>query len=59
MGVALTKGLHTGFNNVLGRIEVGLADLQMNDLLALGFQHPGFRQHFESGLCTQIHHPAG
>src|SRR6202035_3039328 len=39
--------------------EVGLADLQVDDLGARGFQGPGPGQHLERGLSTQPTHPVG
>jgi len=59
VGVTLPQGLNAGFDDVLGGFEVGLADLQMDDFLALGFQRPGFSQHLKGGFGAQVHHSAG
>ncbi len=43
-------------DNVGRGIEVRLADLEVHDIHALGFQPPGFRQNFESGFGTETAH---
>jgi hypothetical protein len=38
---------------VLRRVEVRLADLQMDDAPTLAFQGAGARENFEGGLCAE------
>ena len=44
---------------VPGGVEVGFANLQVDDLPALGLQSPGLGQHFKRGFGAQIHHTGG
>ena len=50
---------HAGVNDVSGRIEVGLADFQVNNIFAFGFQRPRPDQHLEGGLRPQPGHAPG
>ena len=59
MSVPLPQRADTGFHDVLGCIEIGLADLHMDDLPALRLQGPRLRQHLEGRLGAQVHHAAG
>ncbi len=47
LGPALVERAFARLDDVPGRGEVGLADLQVNDVPALLFEGPGPRQHFE------------
>ncbi len=47
---AVAHRLFGGFENVLGRREVGLADAEIDDGMALGLQRIGAVQHGEGGL---------
>ena len=57
--VAVLEGLHAGGHDVLRRIEVGLADFQVDDFPALGFQSAGFRQHLKGAFSPQTAHASG
>ena len=58
MRPATTHRFCAGVNDVGGSIEIGLADLQMDNILALSFECAGAHQHFEGGLRAQPRHPA-
>jgi len=45
--------------DVLGRVEVGLADLEVHYLLALPFERASAREHLERGFRPQSCHPLG
>jgi hypothetical protein len=47
-----------GFDYVGGRIKIGLADLEVNDALALPLERAGFVQNLESGFRAQARHAA-
>ncbi len=53
---ALLQGLRRGVADVLRRIEVGLADLEVDDLPSLRLERPSPRQHFEGGFGPQPAH---
>jgi hypothetical protein len=57
VGGAAAQGLHAGLDDVGGRVEIGLADLEVDDVAALGFQRPRPHQHLEGGLGAQARHP--
>ena len=59
VGPALVQGLGGGLDHVGGGVEVGLADLQVDDVFALGFQGPRLDQHFEGGFGAQARHAPG
>ena len=59
MGKALAQGVYASFDDVSGRVHVGLADFEMNDVLALTLQGAGAHQNFEGGLGSQARHPLG
>ena len=44
------------FDNVAGRVEVRLADLQVNDVAALCFELPGAGKHGKRRLGAQSPH---
>ena len=43
-------------NNIFRRIEVGLADLEVNNLAPRRFQRSRLHQHFERGLGPKTRH---
>ena len=47
------------FHDVLGRVEIGLADFEMDDVLALLLQGAGTDQNFKSGLGAKTRHALG
>ena len=51
--VAVAQRLDGGLDDVLGRLEVGLADAEVDDVLALALQVGGAGQHLEGGLGAQ------
>jgi len=53
------EGVDTGFDNVGGSVEIGLADFQVDDALALTLQGAGFVEDFESGFGAEPGHAAG
>ena len=59
MGVALAQRVDAGFDDVGGRVHVGLADLEVNDVSSLPLQGAGADQHFEGSFGSQPRHPLG
>ena len=51
--------LHASVDDVGGRVEIGLADFQMDNIIALGFEGTGPDQYFEGSLGTQARHAPG
>ena len=43
----------------VGRVEVGLADLEVDDFFALLFEGASAVQHFKSGFGSKARHPSG
>ena len=54
---ALIERLLARFHDVARRIEIRLADFQVNDVPPLGFQRPGAYQYFEGGFGAYAAHP--
>ena len=54
---ALLQPFDTRMDDRLRRIEVRLADFQMDDAAALTFQLRGTAQHFKCGLAAYSLHP--
>ena len=50
MRVALVQRLASSPDDVGGRIEVGLADLKVDDVHPLGFESPSLGQYLKRGL---------
>jgi hypothetical protein len=44
---------------MIGRIEVGLADLHVNHTLALRFERPSARENFEGAFRSEARHGFG
>ena len=59
MREALAQRVHAGFDDVGGRVHVGLADLEVNDAASLALQRAGPNQHFEGSFRSQPRHPLG
>ena len=57
VGLAVAQRPAPGLDHVLRRVEVGLADLQVDDLPPLRLQRPRLRQHRERRLRPQARHP--
>jgi hypothetical protein len=55
----LIQGLLRSLDDVAGGVEIGLADLEVNDMAALGFQSPGPHQDFKRGLRPDPRHAGG
>ena len=53
VGEPCSERVGCSIDDVRGRIEVGLADLQMDDLAPLRFQRPGPTKNFERGFCPK------
>ena len=47
--MAVAQRLAGRFHDMLGRLEVGLADAEIDDVLALGLQGLGAGEHLEGG----------
>src|SRR5205814_1015655 len=59
VGKTLVQGIGRRPDDVARRIEIGLADLEMNDVAAFCLQRARFHQYFESGLCAETRHTLG
>ena len=59
VGGTFADGADGGLGDVVGGREVGLADLQMDDVPTLGLEPPGAGQHLEGGLGAEAGHPLG
>src|SRR5271166_3695947 len=53
MGIALAQSVHSGLDDVGGRVHVGLADLKVNDVSSLALQSASTHQHFEGSFGSQ------
>ena len=51
--------VNTSFDDVGGGVEVGFADLEVNDLFALLFKSAGSVQDFKGGFSAEPRHAAG
>jgi len=59
VGESLLEGLGRRLADEARRVEVGLADLEVDDLLAGGLERAGARQHFEGGFGSETAHALG
>ena len=59
MGEAVTNCLHTRFDDVPGRVKIGLSDLKVDDFLALSFENSGLGQNLESTFRAEVHNSGG
>ena len=59
MGVAGVEGLSRRVDDVPGRVEVGLADLEVDDLAALRFECPRASEDLKRRLGTEARHAVG
>ena len=59
MGPALAQRVDTGLDHIGRRIEIGLADFQMNDLLALALESACLVQNFKGSFSAQPRHASG
>src|SRR5262249_60888709 len=56
---AVVGGLFPRLADVPGRVEIGLADLEVDDLPSLPLQSLGASQHLERRFCSQTGHALG
>src|SRR5437667_4145300 len=59
MGEALVQGIGCRTDDVARGIEIGLADLEMDDVAAFCLERSRFHQHFEGGLGAETRHALG
>src|SRR4029453_12418447 len=59
MGEAFVQSVGRRVNDVARGIEIGLADLEMDDVAACCLQRSRLHQHFESGLGAETRHALG
>ena len=59
MGVAFAQRVDTGFDDVGGRVHVGLADFEMDNVSSLPLEGAGANQHLEGGFRSQPRHALG
>ncbi len=57
VGISAVQGLYRGVYDISGRIEIGFAYLQMDDIPSGGLHGLGPGEHFESRLRAQPAHP--
>ncbi len=53
MRPAFAHGVNAGVDHIRGRVEIRLADLQVNDALALPLEGARFVQNFKGGFSVQ------
>ena len=51
--MAVAQRLHRRLDDVLGRLEVRLADAEIDDAAAFGLERGGAGEDFERGFCAQ------
>src|SRR5580698_1658038 len=51
------EGFDPGFDDVFGRVKIGLTNFEMNDVFALAFQSTRLIQYLKGGLGAQSRHP--
>src|SRR6266566_268228 len=56
---ALVQGIDSCVDNVSWRVEIGLPDLEMNDVAPLRFKRFCFYQHFKRRLSPEPRHAFG
>ena len=59
VGHALFERLLTRGDDVGRRVEVGLANFEVDHRPTLGFEGASANEHFEGGLLTDVAHPLG
>ena len=59
MGVTIVQGALGGFDDVRRCREIGLADLQMDDVPPLGLELAGLGEHLKRGFGADLVHPLG
>ncbi len=59
MGEALVQGVGSRLDDVARGIEIGLPDLEMDDVAALCLQRSRLHQYFEGGLGAETRHALG
>ena len=59
MRVVLMNGVNPGVNYIGRRIEIRLADFQMDNAPALGLKRARFGQGFKCGFSSQAGHTLG
>ena len=56
MSLAALQGRNTGRDDRRGRVEVGFADLKVDDVPSLRLERPRLREDLESGLRSESRH---
>ncbi len=59
MGKALVQGVTSCVDDIARRIEIWLANLEMDDVAALCLQRSRLHQYFEGSLCAETSHAFG
>ncbi len=59
MSIIVANGLNAGLFDILGGIEIRLANGKAHDLASLRFESLHFRKHFKGCLGTQQAHAVG
>ena len=59
MGVAALEGICASLNDISRCVEIGLTDLEVDDVSALCLKPLGLGQDLEGGLGTKAPHPLG
>ena len=59
MGPALVQRIDAGLDHVGGSVEIGLADFEVDDALALALERARFIQNFEGSFGAEARHAAG
>ena len=59
MSETFVQRVNSGVNDVARRVEIGLADLEMNNVAAPCLERFRFHQDFECGLSPETRHALG
>ena len=55
----LAQGVNASVDNIGGRVEIGLADFEVDDVLPLFLERASAVQDFKCGFGAKPRHPAG
>ncbi len=59
MRPTLPKRVDTGFDDIRRCVEIGLADFQVDDILALLLERAGAVEDFKGGFSAEARHATG
>jgi hypothetical protein len=59
VGKAFLQGVTTGVDDVIWSVEIGFADLEVDDIVPLGFEGTSLYENLEGGFSAQARHAPG